>query len=253
MQTHGPDNSTSFRTHVADTGRYERRPYVQHQLRQAPRADRARRSPAPSAPSLEYERKEAKALLKQIRAGDADALRRVHSTHPVALRDRSPDELKLADVQHVIAREYGFASWPRLVEYFEELERHRNAPRYNSSDRRRAARGDRREASSAGTSAAIAIVARELCALRAALLRAIRSPRSWRRRSREDDARLVVARRAPARELGGADRTRERVARPEGANRVGSAEHSLGARADRHASRMTSTRWPRSSTSIPSC
>jgi hypothetical protein len=34
----------------------------------------------------------------------------------------------------VIAREYGFASWPRMVEYFEELERHRNAPRYNSGD-----------------------------------------------------------------------------------------------------------------------
>ncbi|MDB4883028.1 MAG: Clp domain protein [Gemmatimonadetes bacterium] len=90
--------------------------------------------PLPSAPSLEYERKQAKALLRQIRAGDADSLRRVRSTHPVALRDRRPDELKLADAQHVIAREYGFASWPRLVEYFEELERHRNAPRYNSSD-----------------------------------------------------------------------------------------------------------------------
>jgi hypothetical protein len=90
--------------------------------------------PLPSAPSLEYERKEAKSLLKQLHAGDADALRRVQSVHPVALRDRGPDELKLADAQHVIAREYGFTSWPRLVQYFEELERHRNAPRYNSSD-----------------------------------------------------------------------------------------------------------------------
>lgn len=88
--------------------------------------------PLPSAPSLEYERKDAKALLKQIRAADADALRRVHSTHPVALRNRRPDELKLADAQHVIAREYGFGSWPRMVEYFEELERHRNAPRHDS-------------------------------------------------------------------------------------------------------------------------
>jgi ClpA/ClpB-like protein len=92
--------------------------------------------PLPGAPSLEYERKEAKSLLRQIHAGDADALRRVYSTHPVALRDRRPDKLKLADAQHVIAREYGFASWPRLVEYFEELERHRNAPRHNSSDDR---------------------------------------------------------------------------------------------------------------------
>ncbi len=88
----------------------------------------------PSAPSLEYERKEAKALLKQIRGGNDDALQRVQSVHPVSLRDRSPDQLKLADAQHVIAREYGFPSWPRLVDYFREMERHRDAPRYNSSD-----------------------------------------------------------------------------------------------------------------------
>ena len=49
--------------------------------------------PLPNAPSLEYERKEAKALLKRMRAGDADALHRVNSTHPVALRDRRLDEL----------------------------------------------------------------------------------------------------------------------------------------------------------------
>src|SRR5687768_15222132 len=52
--------------------------------------------PLPNAPSLEYERKEAKALLRQVRAGDAGALRRFQSTHPVALRDRRPDELKLS-------------------------------------------------------------------------------------------------------------------------------------------------------------
>lgn len=88
--------------------------------------------PLPAAPSLEYERKAAKSFLRQIRAGGPDALRRVRSTHPMALRHRRADELKLADAQHVIAREYGFASWLRLVEYFRELERHRHAPRYNS-------------------------------------------------------------------------------------------------------------------------
>jgi carboxypeptidase C (cathepsin A) len=90
--------------------------------------------PLPTAPNLEFERKEAKAFIKQIHAGDPDALRRVEKAHPVALRDRRPSQLQLADAQHVIAREYGFTSWPRLVEYFEEMERHRNAPRYNSSD-----------------------------------------------------------------------------------------------------------------------
>jgi hypothetical protein len=90
--------------------------------------------PLPSAPSLEFERKHAKALLKQVRAGKSDALARVQQAHPAALRDRQPAELRLADVQHVIAREYGFTSWPRLVEYFEEMERHRNSARHNSSD-----------------------------------------------------------------------------------------------------------------------
>lgn len=90
--------------------------------------------PLPANPSLEYERKEAKALLRQLHAGDARALRRVRSAHPVALRDRTPAQLQLSDAHHVIAREYGFASWPKLVAYFEEMERHRNAPRYNSSD-----------------------------------------------------------------------------------------------------------------------
>ena len=60
--------------------------------------------PLPGAPSLEYERKEAKSFLRQIHAGEPDALRRVRATHPVALRDRRPDELRLANAQHVIAR-----------------------------------------------------------------------------------------------------------------------------------------------------
>jgi len=88
----------------------------------------------PANPSLEYERKEAKALLRQLHASDPEALTRIRSTHPVALRDRAPAELQLADAQHVIAREYGFASWPKLVAYFEEMERHRNSPRHNSPD-----------------------------------------------------------------------------------------------------------------------
>jgi hypothetical protein len=88
----------------------------------------------PASPSLEYERKEAKALLRLLHAGDPHGSSRVRSAHPVALRDRLPAELQLSDAQHVIAREYGFASWPKLVAYFEELDRHRNAPRYHSSD-----------------------------------------------------------------------------------------------------------------------
>ncbi|MBK6496185.1 MAG: hypothetical protein IPG05_13985 [Gemmatimonadetes bacterium] len=100
------------------------------------RADPIARSarPLPATPHLDYERKQAKALLKQVHAGDADALRRVQTAHSAALRDHGAEALQLADVQHVIAREYGFTSWPRMVEYFEVLERHRHAPRFNVAD-----------------------------------------------------------------------------------------------------------------------
>jgi hypothetical protein len=149
--------------------------------------------PLPGAPSLEYERKEAKALVRWLRAADPDALRRVNLAHPASLRDRRPNELRLADAQHVIAREYGFTSWPRLVAYFEEMERHRRGPHYNSPDDsldrleaaaryiiRRHQRGD-------------PIVARELAHF---------APRFYGRPVSEilatpitdDDARLVVAR-----------------------------------------------------------
>ena len=149
--------------------------------------------PLPSAPSLEYERKEAKALLKRIRAGDVVALRRVQHAHPVSLRDRQHHELQLADVQHVIAREYGFSSWPRLVEYFEEMERHRRGPRHNSDDVgadhfEQAARGIVRRHQRGDS-----IVARELAHF---------VPRFYARPTAEilatpiteDEARLVVAR-----------------------------------------------------------
>lgn len=73
----------------------------------------------PSRPSLESDRKRAKALRKAHLTGDPEALARLRAHHP-RLRDRSPAEiaampLRLADAQLVVAREYGVASWPRLV------------------------------------------------------------------------------------------------------------------------------------------
>jgi len=80
----------------------------------------------PSRPSLEYERKEAKALVRRLRAGDPDALARARTHHAL---DPSPARIRLADAQLVIAREYGFLSWPRLVHYFAEVARHQLTPR----------------------------------------------------------------------------------------------------------------------------
>jgi hypothetical protein len=79
--------------------------------------------PLPPRPSLEYERKEAKALLRRLRAGNPDALARARAQR-AAPYPTSPATARLADAQLIIAREYGFASWPRLVHYFARVERH---------------------------------------------------------------------------------------------------------------------------------
>ena len=80
--------------------------------------------PLPPQPSLEFERKEAKKLVRALRAGDADALARASLA---SIRsDRA--QIQLADAQLVIAREYGFASWPKLVRYFTDAERLRHRP-----------------------------------------------------------------------------------------------------------------------------
>ncbi|HEU4720942.1 MAG TPA: Clp protease N-terminal domain-containing protein [Gemmatimonadaceae bacterium] len=82
--------------------------------------------PLPPRPSLEYERKEAKALLRRLRAGDPDAIARARAQHH-AFGATSSARARLADAQLVLAREYGFASWPRLVRWFGDVERHRHA------------------------------------------------------------------------------------------------------------------------------
>lgn len=62
-------------------------------------------------PSIEQLRRDAKSLGKAHRAGDARALQRVEAARP---RD-DLRTLKHADYLHVIARENGFESWPKLV------------------------------------------------------------------------------------------------------------------------------------------
>jgi len=81
--------------------------------------------PLPLEPSLQFERKQAKGLLRALHDGDSVALGRLRAAHPkhrLTTRESAAD-LQLADAQLVIAREYGFASWPRLVHYFAALER----------------------------------------------------------------------------------------------------------------------------------
>ena len=66
--------------------------------------------------NLEQQRKRAKELLKAINAGEHSALARV--TQWITPRS---DALKLADAQLVIARECGFASWPRLKQHIDSI------------------------------------------------------------------------------------------------------------------------------------
>ena len=83
-------------------------------------------------PNLEHERKQAKQLLAQLKAGDPEALARVRKHK----RDSSGG-FQLSDAQFTIAREYGFTSWPRLVGYFETLSRHELDTGYRNSGTQR--------------------------------------------------------------------------------------------------------------------
>src|SRR5262249_30374008 len=74
----------------------------------------------PHEPSLEHLKKEAKRLLKAIRAGDAGAIGLVKEFHPRG--DAALAELQLADAQHVTARSYGFPSWAKLKEHLAAIE-----------------------------------------------------------------------------------------------------------------------------------
>jgi ankyrin repeat protein len=72
-----------------------------------------------SVPSLELVREQAKSLLRAHRGGDAEAITRV-----AAHQDRLDAPLKLSGAQLVLAREYGFPSWPRLLAYVKRVQAH---------------------------------------------------------------------------------------------------------------------------------
>ncbi len=83
--------------------------------------------PLPAHPSLEQYRKQAKDILKAKKTGDQETLQRVGKQHS-RLQKLSKDELlrapfALADAQLVIAREYGFESWPKFAKHVQELAR----------------------------------------------------------------------------------------------------------------------------------
>jgi len=80
----------------------------------------------PPRPSLEQLKKQAKALLKAQRAGDAAAMDRIRAADPHAKgktdADLAASRFTLVNAQHVLAKEYGFATWAKLKAQIEALQ-----------------------------------------------------------------------------------------------------------------------------------
>lgn len=87
----------------------------------------------PENPDLGQLRLQARTLQRAVHAGDAGAIARVLARHPDGVPE-DPSALTLATAQLVIAREYGFASWPRLRHYLTVVEQHGwDSPRARSA------------------------------------------------------------------------------------------------------------------------
>src|SRR5688572_843518 len=83
----------------------------------------------PLWPNFDQFKHQAKDLLKAYRAGDADAVAQVNR------HEQAPDPAAFAlhDAQRVLARSYGFPSWPKLKSYVEMIGNYRQ-PEPKSDD-----------------------------------------------------------------------------------------------------------------------
>lgn len=77
----------------------------------------------PQKLSIERLKKTAKKQLKSLKAGDPAVTRWCHIFHPKLKSGERPiQEFTLVDIQHCLARENGFQSWPRLKHHLNALE-----------------------------------------------------------------------------------------------------------------------------------
>jgi ankyrin repeat protein len=88
----------------------------------------------PGNANLEQLRKGAKSFQRAVRAGDAGAAEVVREFHP-RLGDAAPGSPELetftrADAQLVVARRFGFPSWPRLKAYLERTAAYARSPHH---------------------------------------------------------------------------------------------------------------------------
>jgi hypothetical protein len=79
--------------------------------------------PLPPRPDLDHLKNQAKDLLRSHRERDPQAAQRIREFHPRFSKQADAEifknPLKLSDAQLAIARESGFASWPRLKKHVE--------------------------------------------------------------------------------------------------------------------------------------
>ncbi|MGZ4307220.1 MAG: hypothetical protein ACXVSL_20405 [Solirubrobacteraceae bacterium] len=86
----------------------------------------------PGNANLEQLRKGAKSFQRAVRAGDPGAIAVVNEFHP-RLPAAVPGSTELsaftrADAQLVVARQFGFASWPKLKAHLELVARYSRSP-----------------------------------------------------------------------------------------------------------------------------
>ena len=81
----------------------------------------------PNNPSLERFRRDARRLQRAVRVGVPHAVRLVERYHPDGM-PVARSAFTLTDAQLVVARGYGFASWPRLKHYLEVASELRRDP-----------------------------------------------------------------------------------------------------------------------------
>lgn len=79
----------------------------------------------PASPNLEQQKKQARELLDAARRREPAAMARFRDHHPHVQHRPDGDvdwaELALHDAQLVLAREYGFASWPKLKHHIDDV------------------------------------------------------------------------------------------------------------------------------------
>jgi hypothetical protein len=76
----------------------------------------------PSSPNLDHLKHQARDLLADLKARNPEALSRMKEFHPKFIKRKEDERItrfSLADALLVVAREYGFESWPKLKGYVE--------------------------------------------------------------------------------------------------------------------------------------